>query len=162
MDVTDRPCCKSFRFPLTCRLWIYCGVIRRHTTAAVPTHSGEVAATSALMSPRGCCSSTDSSCSFDPTSANRRDMSSAMVDRYCSWKKPIKPSKSVKWKWKMNVCMFAGDHNLFSLKLLRGGKQPWCVHQSGQRTDAPLLPVPSQPDNTQTHADTEVQQVSAC
>lgn len=61
----------------------------------------------------------------------------------------------------VHVCA-AGDHNLFSLKLLRGGKQPWCVHQSGQRTDAPLLPVPGQPDNTQTHADTEVQPVSAC
>lgn len=65
----------------------------------------------------------------------------------------------------MNVCLFAcaaGDHNLFSFKLLRGRKQPWGVHQSGQRADAPLLPVPSQPDNTQTHADTEVQPVSAC
>ena len=54
-----------------------------------------------------------------------------------------------------------GDHHFLSVKLLRGGKQPWSVHQSGQRTGAPLLPVPSQPHDTQTHPDAEVQLVSA-
>lgn len=69
-------------FPLSGRWWIYCGATRKPMKAAVRTHSGEEAATSARTSPADCCCSTDSSCSSGPTSANRRDTSCVTGDRW--------------------------------------------------------------------------------
>lgn len=67
----------------------------------------------------------------------------------------ILQKSSVQRNKSMPVCR-VGDNYILSVQLLRGGKQPWCLHQTGQRTGPTLLPVPSQPHNTQTHPDTEV------